>query len=153
MRNIADMTVYDANGQLTLLVEAKKKLGASSEWAAKMRRNILANGLSPETKFFLLAIPDRFYLWKDSGVAPEKINPTYEIDPDPFLRPYYEKSGLTPENMSGAAFEFMISSRLSEINLADEAPPQLPLKTIEWLIESGFLEALAGGRVEFEATV
>ena len=45
MKFKADMVVYDRAGQLALVVEAKNKLGTSSDWAAKMRRNMLAHGL------------------------------------------------------------------------------------------------------------
>lgn len=50
MPNLADMTVYDVHGQLTMIIEVKNKLDASQEWAAKMRRNILSYGVLPPQK-------------------------------------------------------------------------------------------------------
>jgi len=50
----ADLSIYDRNGQLTGVVEIKNKLRTSREWAAKLRRNILAHGGFRNIDFFLL---------------------------------------------------------------------------------------------------
>ncbi len=39
-----DLAVNNRNGQLALVVEVKCKTNVSQEWAAKLRRNILAHG-------------------------------------------------------------------------------------------------------------
>ncbi len=57
-----DLAVYDSQHQLVLVVEVKSIAGASPEWAARLRRNILAHGTFPNAPFFLVALPDRFYL-------------------------------------------------------------------------------------------
>ena len=146
MRQIADIIAYDTNGQLTLVIEIKSKLGTSAQWAAQMRRNILAHGLLPSTPFFLLGLPDHFYLWKDNGITPEVIKPTYEIDPRPFLQPYYEKSGLSSETISGKSFELVIVSWLSEI-LGTRSQDSLQ-DSQKWLLESGLFEAIHGGYMD-----
>lgn len=150
MRNIADMTVYDAHGQLALVIEVKNKSGTSSEWAAKMRRNILAHGLIPSAEFFLLALPDHFYLWKNVGMIPGEIPPTYDINPEPFLKPYYDRIGISPEELSGISFELIVFSWLNELKLSDKIPSHLPRKLQDWLFESGFFEAIQDGQIEFE---
>jgi len=48
----ADMAVQGKDQHLQLLVEAKNKRGTSKIWAAKMRRNMYAHDLLPETPFF-----------------------------------------------------------------------------------------------------
>ena len=40
----ANIVVYDKNGQLAAVIEAKDKKGASKDWAIKMRRNLYAHG-------------------------------------------------------------------------------------------------------------
>ena len=105
MQHTADIAAYDTDGQLVLVVETKNKLGTSSVWAAKMRRNILAHGLLPKTRFFLLALPDRFYLWRDVSIIPELAEPNYEIDSAPFLQPYYDRAGILPEKLSSESNE------------------------------------------------
>lgn len=148
MASRADIVAYDNKGKLTLVIEVKNKLGTTSEWAARMRRNILAHGLLPSTRFFLLALPDRFYLWKDKPL-PQVEKPTYEIDPSPFLKPYLQKAGVRPDKLSNEGLELLIRSWLSELLQASELPDALKQNN-EWLVESGLLDALKRGRVASE---
>lgn len=53
---------YDRDNQLVLLVEVKSKLGAPPEWAARLRRHLLAHGTCPNAQYFPMVFPDRFYL-------------------------------------------------------------------------------------------
>ncbi|MFQ5632367.1 MAG: hypothetical protein ACE5I1_26655 [bacterium] len=153
MNKVADIATYDAYGQLTLLVEIKSKIGTTSEWASRLRRNILSHGYFPNVKFFLVALPDRFYLWKDAGNTPEIVNPNYEIDPKPFLRPYFEQSGIAPEKISKPGFDIIIFSWLAELSrsAAEEGSGKQVSKN--WLVESGLLDAIRKGRVRTEMVV
>ena len=147
---IADMTIYDTSGQVVALVEVKNKFGTSREWATKMRRNIAAHGLLPDAKYFLLALPDHFYLWKGVTPQPGEIAPTYDINPEPFLKPYYEKIGIAPEQLSGKSFKLIMTSWLGELQQAKSIPTHLPRETQQWLQESGLLEAIKDGRISYE---
>lgn len=62
----ADFMVSDRLGQLALVVEAVNILNTTPEWAAKFRHNLPADGLYPDARYFLIALPDTFYLWKDA---------------------------------------------------------------------------------------
>jgi hypothetical protein len=42
-----DLALYDRDGQLTAVAEVKNKVGTSREWAARLRRNILAHWTYP----------------------------------------------------------------------------------------------------------
>ncbi len=150
MRNIADMTVYTPQGQLSLVVEVKNKRGTSREWTAKMRRNILAHGELPSSKLFLLALPDHFYVWKDAATLPAESIPTYDINPEPFLRPYYEKAGIASDIVSRESFELIVSSWLNELQLTEHPPAHIPHDTQQWLLESGVLGAIHDGRITSE---
>src|SRR5579871_6759785 len=92
-----DIVVYDASGQLALAVEVKNRRGTNVEWAAQMRQNLLTHSLV-HAPYFLLALPDHFYLWvnKEQSTA---VNPDYAIDPLPFLKPYLGAS-VVPEYLS-----------------------------------------------------
>ena len=151
MKFSADMAIYDKSGQLALVVEVKNKLNTSTDWAAKMRRNMLAHGLMPDTRFFLLALPDRFYLWKDAGVVSEIVSPTYTIDPKPFLRLYYNGSEISLDSLTGESFELVISSWLSKLLQADVLPPEL--EDQDWLIESELFEAIKHGHLAAQVAV
>lgn len=148
----ADLVAYDKDGQLAVVVEVKNKAGTTKEWAAKMRRNIYAHGFWPKARYFLLALPDRFYLWKNAGNAPEIKEPDYEIDAKQVLQPYYERTGFSMENLSGASFELLIASWLNEIMQGDVAP-HIVQQNKEWLVDSGLLEALEQGQLAPEAEI
>lgn len=145
------MAIYDKNGQLALVVETKNKLSTSSNWAAKMRRNMLAHGLMPDTRFFLLALPDRFYLWKDAGIRPELVPPTYEINPEPFLQSYFNGTGISLDSLTGESFELIISSWLSNLLQADVPP--FELEGQDWLIDSGLFETIKHGHLAAQVAV
>lgn len=151
-----DMAVYGKDRDLQLLVEIKNKRGASKMWAAKMRRNMYAHGLLPAARFFLLALPDKFYLWKDIGLSTDLIEPNYEINPEPFLKPYYPKtytSKLESSHyyISSEGFELIVSAWLHQIltvQSVDFIPP-----TMDWLVSSGLFDAIHHGEIKLEELV
>lgn len=149
MRNIVDLIAYDRDGQIVLIIEAKSKTGTSSTWAATMRRNLLAHGLMPKSKFFMLALPDRLYLWKDVDNKPEIIEPTYEIDSMPFFEPYYKLSALNPERLNGESFELIVSSWMNEL-IRFGISSSVPVEQRKQLLESGLLDVLNGGSIAIE---
>ena len=105
---------------------------------------MLSQGDLPDTKFFLIALPDHFYLWKDAGTVPEPIAPTFEIDARPLLQPYLEESGIPPEDISPQSFELIVSSWLNSI-LQLKEPPHGTDDTLNWINTSGLSEAVSGG--------
>jgi hypothetical protein len=152
MSYLADAVVCGAHGEPVLVVEVKTRTGTSRQWAARMRQSFLEHADAPKTRFLLLALPDRFYLWEDSHLAPPDADPTYEIDPAPLLDPYYQGSGLRPESIGPEAFELIVSSCLSEWLWADELS-QLPPESQEWLRASGLFESVKGGHLASEVRV
>lgn len=146
----SDIVAFDRSGQLVLIVEVKCKFGTSDEWAKRMRGNLYAHGLLPSVPFFLLALPDRFYLWKDVGSEAEAVGPTMLFDPTAFLRPYYDRAGVTPDDLTGKTFELIVAGWLSAVIRADSLA-DLEGDNLEWLATSGLLDRLSGGRLELEA--
>lgn len=144
-----DLTLYDRDGRLTAVVEVKNKVGTSRAWAAKLRRNIVAHGRLGAVDFFLLVTPDRLYLWKGISGQPTAVEPSYEIDAQPLLEPYFRAAEVDPADVSGSAFELVVAAWLGDLvrlagsreNLAEQA---------KWLVESGFLDAVRNGRVEYQ---
>ena len=146
----ADLTLYGRSGRLTAVVEIKNKLGTSSEWAAQMRRNLLAHGGPCNAEFFLLITPDRLYLWKDTGSDPVCIPPTYEADPQPVFAPYFERASVVPHQVSGYTFELLVAAWLGDVIRSTEPPEERP-DDQSWLATSGFSTAVKDGRIEYEA--
>lgn len=151
MQHYTDIAVYDKDGRLQLLVEAKGKRDASKNWAAKFRRNMYVHGQLPRVPYFLLALPDRFYLWKDTENPYEIVDPQYSIDPASSLTPYFELASGPPLSATGSELELALSSWLDKLTSAyGEA---VPASDEQWLRRSGLLEAVRGGRVEVQALV
>ena len=144
-----DIAVYNRDDQLALVVEVKNRLNTSPEWAARLRRNILAHGTFPKAPYFLLAFPDRFYLWTDTDGQFEVTDPNYTIDARPLLQPYFQQMGVTAAEVSSQSLEFIVSSWLGNIvhsgDLNNHAEP-LP----NWLAESGLQQAVAHGSLNYE---
>ncbi|MBW4462107.1 MAG: hypothetical protein KME47_17970 [Nodosilinea sp. WJT8-NPBG4] len=145
-----DLSVTDRNGKLALVVEVKGKTNASPAWAAALRRNILAHGILPNAPYFLMAFPDKFYLWVDAEAHPEQSDPTYTIDAHPILQPYFDKAGVTADQISGQSLELIVASWIGELLHSKQAPETFD-KSLQWLVESGLNNALSGGKFEHEA--
>ncbi len=147
MPAFADFALYDREGRLVAVAEVRNKFGTSPEWAARLRRNLLAHGGASSADYFVLITPDRLYLWKDAGSDVAPVTPDHEIDARPIFGPYFERSGLRPDEVSGHAFELVAAAWLADLmrtgagEFADEA---------DALHASGFVAAVRGGRVAYE---
>jgi hypothetical protein len=145
-----DLAAYDRDDQLALVVEVKRKVDASKDWVSQLRRNIMAHGVFPNPPFFLLALPDRFYLWKNGNDNASE--PSYAIDAEPLLRPYFERAGVQADKISSQSLELMVAAWLNELVHTGKKPSELE-SSEQWLIESGLYEALMGGRLDREPGV
>lgn len=151
MSYYADIAIYGQDGQPKLLVEVKNKRGTSPQWAARLRRNMYAHGRLPHVPYFLLALPDRFYLWRNVAETYEPVEPQYSADAQPLLRPYFERSGVSSDNVTENGLELAISTWLEKLARGYDRPV-IP-EAEEWLRTSGLLDAIKGGRVEVQAIV
>ncbi len=145
-----DLVVDDRNGQLALVVEVKRKTNVSPEWAARLRRNILAHGTFPKAPYFLMVFPDKFYLWTDAEAHLDQSEPNYTIDARPILQPYFERAGVTVDQISGQSLELIVASWLGEIIHSGKLLEDVDADH-DWLVDSGLCAALAGGRLKHEA--
>jgi hypothetical protein len=159
MLKTADIAVYSRDHQLELLVEVKGKADATPEWAAEMRKNLIAYSVIPPTEFFLLAAPHHFYLWrgendyvrlKDRGENGDGRPPDYVVDALPIITPYLDKARIKPGAITEGGLQLIITSWLSFIVNShltfEKADP-----SEKWLFESGLYEAIRSGSVESEA--
>jgi hypothetical protein len=147
-----DLAVFDRDDQLVLVVEVKNKLNAGPEWAARLRHNILAHGIFPNAPYFLMAFPDRFYLWTNNDTNDTDAGPSYTIDARPILQPYFDQSGVTPDQISGQSLELIIASWLGELIHVEALPEELA-RSQPWLVDSGLYAAVTGGRLGHEVFV
>lgn len=145
MEGFADFVVHSPDDRIQLVVEVKSMNGASDEWAAKMRRNLLAHSMIPRSRFFLLALPEFFYLWRDN-IAIESVPADYKVRARDALSHYVDDIDL--EELSEPGFELLISSWLNHLvssRITKDAAPEL-----SWVFDSGLYESINGGSVETE---
>ena len=145
-----DLTAYNRDSQLVLVVEVKSRLGATPKWATQLRRNLLAHDTLPNAPYFLMVFPDRFYLWKSTGSNYELLEPSYVIDARPILQPYFDQAGVTADHVSGQSLELIVVSWFNEV--MHKTPEELDASQ-QWLIDSGLYEAIAGGSLDHEVVV
>jgi hypothetical protein len=145
MRTIADFVVYSPDDQVQLIVEVKNSKGTTDEWAAVMRRNLLAHAMIPPSRFFLLALPEYFYLWTpDQSVEPIPAN--YKVVSGEILKRFLDDAKL--EDLSEQSLEILVNSWLSEVigsRLAKESSPEL-----SWIFDSGLYESIKDGSIRAE---
>ncbi len=75
MHTRADLAVYNSHGRLTAIAEVKNKMGASADWAARTRRNMLAHGDFGNAEFFLMITPEKFISGGTQGPTPFPFRP------------------------------------------------------------------------------
>ncbi len=148
--SVWDLSIENRDGQLALGVEVKRKSNVSPEWAAQLRRNILAHGTFPKAPYFLMVFPDKLYLWSNAEAYQEQSEPSYAIDASPILQPYFERAGVTADQISGASLELIVASWLGEIIHSEQFPESID-DSQQWLLDSGLYAALVGGKLENEA--
>ena len=108
-----DIAVYSPDRKLQLVVEIKNKLGASTEWATRMRHNLLVHSFIPHVPYFLLVLPDFFYLWTDTTSMNNLAKPDYKIEAAKILAPYL-KPTRSLNNLSGYGLELLTISWMED---------------------------------------
>jgi len=147
----ADVAVYSRDGNLQLVVEIKNRPGASAEWVAHMRRNLLVHAVIPPSPYFLLALPDFFYLWTDALSVHELAPPAYQIKATEVLAPYLDQTTQSLKDLSEYGLELLVTSWLADVVEA-EIRRDMVGPHLQWLFDSGLYEAIAHGSVTIEAT-
>lgn len=133
------------DGQTLLVVEVKGRTGTSEEWAAEFRRNILEHHPGPTPPFFLLATPDRFYLWKRASRT-RLVKPDFAVDPKKFLQPYYPEGKSAGHSISEFTLQLVVGNWLRELTYNGAHVNG----DAQWLTNSGLLDSIHGGRVVLE---
>jgi hypothetical protein len=144
----ADMAVLGKTGEPVLLVEVKNKAGTSENWAAMLRRNIAAHGFLPNVPYFIVATPDRFYVWKNPPNTPELAPPDYVVDSSTVLGELLDRKQPESERLGGAGLEILIGFWLAA--LINQRINGQETNGNGWLKESGLQEAVRGGHIVFE---
>ena len=146
-----DIAVYSPDRKLQLIVEIKNKLGASAEWVTRMRHNLLTHSFIPHGPYFLLVLPDFFYLWTDTMPVNNLAEPDYKIEAAKILAPYL-KPTRSLNNLSRYGLELLTISWLEDMVRTDLQQDSVE-PNLQWLLDSGLYEVIAHGSVAIEDTV
>ncbi|GAB3428018.1 hypothetical protein NX773_00710 [Massilia solisilvae] len=144
-----DFMLYDRDHQLVLVGEVKATKNEDKSWAAKLRRNLMANRLLPEAKFFLLVLPEHTYLWKDAPAAQE-VPPDYVSGTWQLIKPYLGGFGETNPRLSESGLELAVRAWLNGV--ADGELPSSGPAEDRLLSESGLAEQLRQGSLIYEGS-
>jgi hypothetical protein len=145
--NAIDFIAYDPEGAVVLLAEAKSRRGTSAVWAAKFRRNMLAHGLLPRSKYFLIATPERMYCWKQENLSANDVPPQFTVDAQKALAPYFAKLNQDPGNIGPEAFELLFLTWLTDVVTSADYNAEVD-PSLKSLFESGLLSSLRHAQIE-----
>lgn len=144
-----DLAVYDRYQRLVLVVEVKKRSKVSEKWAAQTRRNLVDNGYYPTSLYFLLATPEKFFLWKPSPNSYEESLPDFSEDAERYLKPHLNELGFRLSDIDEYVFEQVVAQWLKY----DVMYPVNKVSKSNWLSESGLSEKIFHGKILSEAIV
>jgi hypothetical protein len=146
MRPSADIMVYSRDHRLQLTVGVMAIKGTTDEWVAKYRREVVADGLIAQSRFFLFVLPEHLYLWRDN-TSTEPVPADYKVRAEEVLAPFVRTRRL--EELSAESLTFTVSLWLTilinSIITPDSAGPEL-----QWVFDSGLYDAIKHGLVELE---
>ena len=143
-----DIAVYSSGHKLILIGEIKASSSFSGEWAAKMRRNLLAHSLIPKSPFFMIVSHEKIFLWVDQ--AAEDVLPQFTADTHSILSQYFQSSRTKPKNATEYSLEIAVASWLSDI-ISSPRPDKSECLKLKIVYESGLFKAIRGGSVVMEA--
>jgi hypothetical protein len=138
----SDIVVIGTDGQLKALVEVTGKPQATKSWASQLRRNRFAHSTLPQTPFFLLVSPSSMFLWSNLQNPNDLVEPTVELQVgDLFGKSWKEIQSRKIYESSVALAASAWLNQLASGYIGDG--PEY-----EELRDTGFVDAVSGGRVE-----
>ncbi|HEX8451175.1 MAG TPA: hypothetical protein VF647_03705 [Longimicrobium sp.] len=146
MSTAPDFVVRAPNEGLVLAVEARNRPNASPEWAAEMRHDLAVRGFLPDAPFFLLALRDHFFLWKQPPLL-QLVPPDYQAPTREVLRPYLENLRTPLHEFSKVGFEAVVGLWLDDLVHGTLNGGS------EWLTDSGLRECARNATVVMPAGV
>lgn len=144
-----DVSVYNRDNQLILIVEVKRRSKPSLDWVIELSQKIFESQNFPRCPYRMLVFTDSIYLWSNLNHQKQIAEPSYIIDATPIFQPYFEQVGVTANQISGQSFEMIVASWLREIIHASTFP-NVSDQSQQWLVESGLGKAIEGGYFQYE---
>jgi hypothetical protein len=139
--NGADIMVYDRDNRVVAVVEVKAAREKLANWAANLRHQLLRDIPDANQKFMIIIGREESYLW--SGQGESAVVATTDL-----LGSYLRRINSQADHVTPEALELIVGIWLSDLTRS-----RIPLDHSgpAWLRESGLLDAVKDGRVEFQA--
>jgi len=147
----ADIAVYDRDHDMQLVAEVQSRTGASQEWVREIRGNLLAAKAIPQAPYFLLAMPDAFYLWTPASQNDPDAAPQHKIDAREALAPYIRGFEESLATINAYSLQLLVSSWLQDLAFAE--PGRERNGSTGWLVKSGLDQAIRKGSVDVDVAV
>jgi hypothetical protein len=139
-----DISVYSPDNRLQLVVEVKNKPESSPEWAAQMRRNLVRHSGFAGVPFFMVAVSDWLYFWKD-GTATDDRLPDLQLSTREVLQDYFVGWDLSTREFTESSLELMLIAWLTDLASAYRGRDSQP--ALSWLFDSGLVDSVRRGVV------
>jgi hypothetical protein len=149
MSSQPDITLRNQEGELLMLFDVRAKHHTTPQWAAELRRNLLAREEFRPTQYFLIVTPDRLYLWKEPKPGTDAMLPDFVVDSRPLFLPYLQKTSVDLDHISPFVFDLVVISWLSDLVYAQQGTEGLEPRQA-WLMDSGFLNATRNGTLSYD---
>jgi hypothetical protein len=144
-----DLAVLDHFQRLILTVEAKKKFGATEKWATELRKDFVINGFYPISTYFLLATPEKFFLWTKENNTFDETLPDFVADATKILQSHLDELGFNIRQIGSRTFENVVAHWLRYDVIYATDRKNLP----EWIVKSGLADSIAKGTLLTEPVV
>src|ERR1700753_2335300 len=107
-----DYAIYDDLGQLSVVVEAKGRLGISTSWAREWHQAAMSHARRINARV-LLVFPNRVYFWERG--AQDDSDPTLELDARPWFQPYFTRLKIEPKKVDPDVFKAIAGMWLQDV--------------------------------------
>jgi len=142
-RSRYDFAVYDRQGRLSAVVEAKRRFGTDESWARAWHAAVVDNTEHPAAANVVLFAPDRVYVWRPG--AGRSASPDWTFEAGPWLAPYFARLKIEVKEVDPHVFEAIVGLWLQDV-VHGGAPAGNASGSAEH-----FLDALRGGEVVQQA--
>lgn len=114
-----DFAVYDSRGQLSALVEVKRRFGTTPSWAREWHETMMDRTHPTIDTNVVLVAPDRVYVWRPG--ADRSAPPDLIFQAEPWLAPYFARLKIPTREVDPQVFEQIVGLWLRDITQGE--PP------------------------------
>ena len=108
-----DFAVYDRLGQLSVLLEAKRRARTDSAWAGAWHASAIDRMSHPVTANVVLVALDHIYAWRPE--SPASAEPDWSLDSRPWLEPYFTRLKIDSNEVDPRVFESIVALWLQDL--------------------------------------